>query len=456
MIYFSNAEQVIKDSIQRIKFDNQRAFQKNRTKLMDYYQYKNTAKYISGYFSKNVQAEFPLYTTNFTKRLINRISMVYKNAPVRIVGGDEETPYMEYLKNKDYQMKIIERVHNLIGTILVHLRWDYYLEKICYEPIIDYEVALNPDNPVQVMAVIYKRLKTVDDIHNTQDDIYEYWSNEQHFFIDGNGGKIKVNDDDINPYGVIPMVTVQPNTVLYDEYFNEGEGSDIATANQQLDVSMTMLQRHIRVAGGQLWIEGRADRSQIELGLNKIAQIEDGTLNSVGNLVDIQSIVDGIEHQIKHVCSNHHISFDFGLSGSKSGVALKIENLELLEARQDDAEKFRMVEKEIYETERAILEVETGRTLPDDFTVDFTEIEFPDEQADLQRWEWWFKHGIKDKVDYIMENDPDKFDSREDAIAHLEQRQTQRQEKQSLFNFTNEKQNTENGTADNTPIFSRN
>ena len=55
-----------------------------------------------------------------------------------------------------------------------------------------------------------------------------------------------------------------------------------------------------------------------------------------------------------------------------------------------------------------------------------------------------------------MENDPDKFDSREDAIAHLEQRQTQRQEKQSLFNFTNEKQNTENGTADNTPIFSRN
>ena len=115
-----------------------------------------------------------------------------------------------------------------------------------------------------------------------------------------------------------------------------------------------------------------------------------------------------------------------------------------------------MVEKEIYETERAILEVETGRTLPDDFTVDFTEIEFPDEQADLQRWEWWFKHGIKDKVDYIMENDPDKFDSREDAIAHLEQRQTQRQEKQSLFNFTNEKQNTENGSTDNTPIFSRN
>ena len=439
MIYFSNAQQVISESIERLKSINQNKMFEHRDMLVDYYQYSNTKKYINEYFSGSMQKEFPLYTTNFTKRLINRISMVYKNPPIRQIGMEENVEYITWLKNKDYQLKVMERIHNLLGTMLIHCIWNG--EQITYRPVLRYEVALNPDNPLEPEAIIYPRTKTVDSLMQTQEDEFVYWSKDEHFIINAAGKTTPVNDDNINPYGVLPFVTIQPNTIV-DEYFNEGEGADIALANRQIDISATMLQRHIRAAGGQLYINGRVDTSKVELGLNKIIEIEDGTLNSVGNQVDITSIIAGIEHQIQHICSNHHIAFDFGLTSNRSGVSIKLENMELMEAREDDADKFRMVERELYQVERQMIATETGRILPEEFSVDFEEIEFPDPEREMAQWDWWIKHGIKDKVDYVMEKDPDRYEDREDAIKHLEERQTQRTTKTNIFSLRT------NGEAD--------
>ena len=60
---------------------------------------------------------------------------------------------------------------------------------------------------------------------------------------------------------------------------------------------------------------------------------------------------------------------------------------------------------------------------------------FPDPAQELQEWEFWFKHGIKDKIDYIMENDPDKFESREDAVKWLDERTQQRSDKSNIFSL---------------------
>ena len=54
----------------------------------------------------------------------------------------------------------------------------------------------------------------------------------------------------------------------------------------------------------------------------------------------------------------------------------------MLEAREDDVEKFRMVEKDIHKIEQRILDVEMNLNLPDDFNVDFAEIDFPDSLSD--------------------------------------------------------------------------
>ena len=212
MIYFSNAQQVISESIERLKSINQNKMFEHRDMLVDYYQYSNTKKYINEYFSGSMQKEFPLYTTNFTKRLINRISMVYKNPPIRQIGMEENVEYITWLKNKDYQLKVMERIHNLLGTMLIHCIWNG--EQITYRPVLRYEVALNPDNPLEPEAIIYPKTKTVDALMQTQEDEFVYWSKDEHFIINAAGKTTPVNDDNINPYGVLPFVTVQPNTIV--------------------------------------------------------------------------------------------------------------------------------------------------------------------------------------------------------------------------------------------------
>ena len=117
----------------------------------------------------------------------------------------------------------------------------------------------------------------------------------------------------------------------------------------------------------------------------------------------------------------------------------------MLEAREDDVEKFRMVEKDIHKIEQKILDVEMNLNLPDDFNVDFAEIDFPDPDKEMAQWDWWIKNGIKDKIDYIMEKDPDRFESREEAIQFLDERIGQRNERTNIFSLR------PTGTDANTP-----
>ena len=121
MIYFSNASQVVQDSISKLKSYNKSELDKLRDKCIDYYQYSNTKSYIDDYFGGTLQDEIPLYTTNMTRRLIERISLVYKEPPLR---GIEDENYALYTEDKDYMLKKIERMHNLLGTIALHICWN--------------------------------------------------------------------------------------------------------------------------------------------------------------------------------------------------------------------------------------------------------------------------------------------------------------------------------------------
>ena len=55
-------------------------------------------------------------------------------------------------------------------------------------------------------------------------------------------------------------------------------------------------------------------------------------------------------------------------------------------------------------------------------SVNYTEIDFPDPERDRDNWEWKFKHGLADKLDWLMAEDPDGFPTREEAQAYLIER----------------------------------
>ena len=416
MIYFSNASQVVQDSISKLKSYNKSELDKLRDKCIDYYQYSNTKSYIDDYFGGTLQDEIPLYTTNMTRRLIERISLVYKEPPLR---GIEDENYALYTEDKDYMLKKIERMHNLLGTIALHICWNEN-GKFSYHPIIKFEPVFDKSNPMEPVAIVYPVPKTVDSVWQNQEDEYIYWDSERHFRYDSTGKVIHINEEDLNPFGVLPFVFIQPNHQV-DEFFTSGRAEDICIANQQIDIAMTMLNHHIRSAGGQYVIEGQVDANAIQLGLNKIVALDNGSMSNVSSQTNIPQIVEGIKFQLQQVAINHHINFDFGVNGSKSGVALKIENIELLEAREDDVEKYRRAEKQIFNIENAILEAMGIAPITDELVLDYAEVNFPDFEQEMSEWDWKFKHGIADVIDYLIAKDPDKFDDQPDKRVAWEE-----------------------------------
>ena len=416
MIYFSTVEQAIQDSIQKLKSYNQDKMYEQRDKAIDYYTFNNTNKYIENYFEGSLQDEIPLYPVNMTARLINRISLVYKDPPKRDIENDK---YPDIIRRKNLKMKQFERLHNLLGTMAIQIGWKE--DRFIYNPVINFEPIFDISDPLTPVALTYLLPKTKSDIYNkSQPDEFMYWDSENHFIFDERGKVTSINDDDINPYGILPFVFLQPLQQV-DEFWNDG-AMDIPIANCQVDIAMTMLQHHIRSAGGQWVVEGRIDQNEVQLGLNKILAVEGGTVSNVSSNVNIASIIDGVKFQLQHVAQNHHITFDFGMSGSKSGVALRMENLELLESREDEVEKYKFAEKEMYDIEKTIASVEANINLPDEFKIDYDEVEFPDADQEMSEWEWKFKHGLADKIDYLIAHDPDGFPSREDAEAYLAER----------------------------------
>ena len=315
---------------------------------------------------------------------------------------------MGYTRDKNFTLKRVERIHNLLGTVAIQV--SYVDDKFVYIPRLEFEPVFDKGDPMNPIGVVYPAQKTTDSLFQTQEDEFIYWSNEQHFRFDINGNIMHINEDDVNPYGVLPFIFIQPNHQI-DEFRNTGSGKDICIANRQVDVAMTMLQHHIRKAGGQFVIQGNVETNKIELGLNKVVVIDDGQMSNLNPNVDIHSIIDGVKFQLQQVAINHHLSFDFGINGSKSGVALKIENVELLEAREDDVAKFRKVEYDLYRLERSILAVERNVILSDEVNIDFAEISFPDFEREREEWDWKFNHGIADVIDYMIFKDPDRFGS---------------------------------------------
>ena len=189
MIFYSNADQVIRDSIESLKSINRDKLYEQQDMCIDYYQFNNTQRYISRYFSGSLQQEIPLYAVNMTKRLIDRISLVYKNAPERETG---DVRYEDYTRDKNFTLKRIERIHNLIGTVA--LQATYVEDKFIYIPRLEFEPIFDPNDPMNPIGIVYPAQKTSDSIYQTQEDEFIYWDAEKHFRFDINGNIIHINE----------------------------------------------------------------------------------------------------------------------------------------------------------------------------------------------------------------------------------------------------------------------
>jgi len=131
---------------------------------------------------------------------------------------------------------------------------------------------------------------------------------------------------------------------------------------------------------GQPWVTGlRADQSMLRAGSNTILDMgEDGAYNITSPSGNIQEAIDNIKFQIELVASNNHLWIQWAESGGEvpSGISLMIKDMERKEDYYDDIALWRLYEEQFYGVERVIARY-NGIELPEEFGVDFEEIDYP-------------------------------------------------------------------------------
>tara|TARA_R100000742_G_C4277462_1_gene99356 strand:- start:795 stop:2102 length:1308 start_codon:yes stop_codon:yes gene_type:complete len=366
-------EKLLKDKLLETKLMLSHSRRNEIRKHLDYYSGVSTDQYINRYFNGDAFNEIPPSLTNFTRKFINKISRIYSLGAKRNLGGNTKK-YEELTPTKDVRMKHSERMTRLIGTIAnrVHWRDDSYFD---YRPIYYFESYFD-DNPFEPEAILYPLLNSTADLSNAENLQWEYWDSEKYGIMNEDG---KMIQEKTNPYGIIPFVFTHREDQI-DSFFVEG-ASDIVNCNEQVNIALTELNLGMRFnMFGQPWVTGlNADQSLLRTGSDTILDMGDeGAYNITSPQGNIVEAIENIKFQMEMIAMNNHLWIQWAESGGEvpSGISLMIKDMERKEDYYDDIALWRLYEKDFYNVERVIAEY-NGVSLPEEFGVDFEEVEYP-------------------------------------------------------------------------------
>ena len=266
----TTVEQIIAESIKDLKLSHAQGRRKEIYKLIDYYAGTETQRYIQGYFDADAFREIPVYSANFTKRFINKMSRIYNVGAKRNVSST----YDNLTVKKDARMKHIEKMTRLVGTVATQVVYRDDLETPCfdYRPVYYFDVHMG-DNPFVPTAITYPILHNVNEIYDTRKLEYAYWDSNVYAHYDEDGNIMHEYE---HGYGVIPFVFTHRENQI-DSFFVEG-ACDIVDCNEQVNITMTELQLGLRFQMfGQPWVTGvYSDKGMKRTGSDSILDLPEG------------------------------------------------------------------------------------------------------------------------------------------------------------------------------------
>ena len=396
-------EQIIQESVKDAKLQMQKERRIEVRKLLDYYTGTETDKYIDEFFSADAFREIPVYSANFTRRFVNKMSRIYTVGATRNVGEQ----YTALTKKKDARMKHVERMTRLVGTIATQVVYREDLYCFDYKPVYYFNAHFSENNPFTPSAITYPILFGVDDPSYSEKLQYAYWDAERYIHFDEDGN---IMNEYEHGYGVLPFVFTHKEELI-DSFFVEG-ATDIMTCNEHVNITMTELQLGMRFQMfGQPFITGlNGDKKLERAGSDTILDLPEGASFGIASPEgDIQAVIEAVKFQIDLVAQNNHLYVQFAQDGGEtpSGIALKIKDLERFEDYQDDLELWKMYENDFYEVEKAIASYNNIK-LPEELNIDFNEPEYPKTVQDqVMLDEHKLRHHMIDEAGLLMEYNKD-------------------------------------------------
>ena len=408
----SSVNKALKETLKYI--EDQRT--RERDYLMDWYEGANVERYIGKFFSAKTLQQVPTLNQNITRRVCALRSMTYKRPPRMRVSES----YMELIDTESLNAnrRLLERLTFLLGTMAIRSRWNEFTGKLEYENLSHFTpIFLAGDSRDKPVGVCYPIEYQGNARINTP--VHAVWTENrpgyqgEHYLIDEGGHKVSVNDQDINPYGVLPVTFCNRYQPIRD-YHSVANAMDIAQVDLAVNVAQIELQLAIRYSAlGIKFITGVDDASRIEIGTDKVLYLPEGAnfgvTNSGGSL---QEIVDSTRFLVESTLNNNHIRAKYArddAGNAPSAASLSILEMEARDITTGEKEDtWRPWEKKRYNVDRAILGVETGVNLPEEYSVDFLEPNYaltPDTEISL--WTWRFEQGLATKQDYFDYMNPD-------------------------------------------------
>ena len=396
---------------------------KSRDKAYDYYKGRTEA-YTKGYFSNSLNDQIPCPNINITKRVIDRISLVYMKPPIRDYSN-ENVP--DILHQKDFKLQRAETLCNLLECILLKPTWRN--DHIEYDIIRDWEPIFHNDDPLNPSAITYP-LQVRSTVFDTTPELWAYWDEENHFIYEKGTGKKLITDENqemINPYGILPFVECYRNGKPESSYFDTDASPDLIATNESVNVAEFNKNANIMFQSfGFGYITGsNIEKEKLDIGQDKWSFLgHDGVLNMVSPPNSVPALVHSIESSYKMLAQNYHLSISFvdGTS-AESGVALRLRNQELMDSRRSDVTRWREVEHKLFEVEERMINIEQGKDAGFLLGIDYEEsTEILSDQEQREKWDWELANGLIDKADILMEQDPDKYPERQDALDYLAER----------------------------------
>ena len=400
---------VLPDLSEKVVLESVRAAQKGfeekenaeRDTALDFYYHRNVDQHIEQWFSPSTLEQVPVFPQKIVPRFSRARNMLYKNSPKRMINGEQANDYLAMTHHLDTVTREFNETAWLTGSMA--FRSKFGRDKVEYDIIPNYK-RYYLDGESHPFGVSYEVGR---DHRNNR--IFVFWSEARegvpgiHMKFDQAGRVIQVNEDNVNPYGVIPVTFVDYTT----------SASDVIRAAIQIGIANTEIALAERFAFGQPVVTGADEVSKIKLGIDRVLLLGEGqTFSFVGNPGSLTEMIEVSKSFANQTAINNHLRIKWDESGNApSGTALKIMEMENLESRVSDIPKWRDWEHERYKVDREIIRVHTGKDMGENYAVDFAEVEFPlDQSEEFARLEFMMDKGLMDRTDLIRHFNPDISD----------------------------------------------
>jgi hypothetical protein len=419
-------------------------YKKKSKELLDYYG-GNQKKYLQGWGFEDANTGKELIsksTLNITKKIIDKVSMVYKYPPTRTLVDDEGkeiddaqqySKWVNYIETFDNNISEAERQKNLFHKVLwrthfnpVTAKWKFLIEWDYRAHFVDGD----PLNPVgfSVPIVIHS-----DNLHKEHrisgaDQIYLYYDDEHYFyyntkgatwtyFVDYNGEE--QDNEGNNIYGVSPFVELRKGVPVY-QYETTG-ALDLISANQSINQNLNNLNMAIHYqAFGVIWDNSGLNKETgqaIMVGPNRQVHVDENvTLNNLDLNPKLMEMIEAIKFQVQAISNIYNLTVNWHNEASPvSGFSLIVQNMDYIEQRQKDVDEAKLQENQIFRTVRSQQDYHKSDlkkdepVIPDSkLRIDFQELDLPINQVEeIQKKQFNLDNNVINPIDLIKAENPD-------------------------------------------------